>query len=47
MSHLQRWWTEDEDLKLKELVDSYGAKNWKKIASFFEDRTDVQCLHRW
>ena len=23
------------------------AKNWKRIASFFEDRTDVQCLHRW
>lgn len=24
-----------------------GPKNWKKIASYFEDRTDVQCLHRW
>lgn len=23
------------------------AKNWKRIASFFDNRTDVQCLHRW
>jgi myb proto-oncogene protein len=23
------------------------AKNWKKIASYFELRSDVQCLHRW
>ncbi|CAD8204085.1 unnamed protein product [Paramecium pentaurelia] len=43
----KRWWTEDEDQQLKDLVSQYGAKNWKKIASFFQDRTDVQCLHRW
>lgn len=37
------------------MVKQYGvilefsrqAKNWKTIASFFEDRTDIQCLHRW
>ncbi len=29
------------------MVDEYGAKNWKRIAGFFHDRTDVQCLHRW
>jgi len=23
------------------------AKNWKNIAAFLKDRTDVQCLHRW
>ncbi|MFS8159975.1 MAG: SANT/Myb-like DNA-binding domain-containing protein [Candidatus Roizmanbacteria bacterium] len=28
-------------------MDQYGAKNWKRIASFFDNRTDVQCLHRW
>ena len=22
-------------------------KNWKKISSYFKERTDVQCLHRW
>jgi len=25
----------------------FGAKNCKRIASFLQDRTDVQCLHRW
>ncbi|CAD8044194.1 unnamed protein product [Paramecium primaurelia] len=43
----KRWWTEEEDQQLKELVTQHGAKNWKKIASYFEERTDVQCLHRW
>ena len=43
----KRWWTQEEDEKLKQLVDEYGARNWKRIASFFLDRTDVQCLHRW
>ena len=23
------------------------GKNWKKVAENFEDRSDVQCLHRW
>lgn len=43
----KHWWTPQEDEKLKQLVEEYGAKNWKKIASFLEERTDVQCLHRW
>eukprot|EP01016_Furgasonia_blochmanni_P055154 TRINITY_DN9180_c0_g1_i4.p1 TRINITY_DN9180_c0_g1~~TRINITY_DN9180_c0_g1_i4.p1 ORF type:complete len:403 (+),score=104.65 TRINITY_DN9180_c0_g1_i4:73-1281(+) len=43
----KRWWTAEEDEQLKKLVQQYGAKNWKKIASFLKDRTDVQCLHRW
>lgn len=43
----KRWWTQDEDEKLKQLVDEYGARNWKRIAGFFDERTDVQCLHRW
>jgi len=32
---------------LKELVNKYGAKSWRKISSHFKNRTDVQCLHRW
>ena len=32
---------------MKKVVRKYGAKNWKKIASFLKERTDVQCLHRW
>lgn len=43
----KRWWTSEEDEQLKNLVSEYGAKNWKKIAAFLYNRTDVQCLHRW
>lgn len=43
----KRWWTPEEDEKLRHLVDEFGARNWKRIAGFFEERTDVQCLHRW
>lgn len=25
----------------------HKGKSWKRISEHFEDRTDVQCLHRW
>jgi predicted ATP-dependent Lon-type protease len=31
----KRWWTPEEDEKLKHLVEEYGARNWKRIAGFF------------
>ncbi|XP_077987181.1 myb-related protein A-like [Glandiceps talaboti] len=40
-------WTKDEDERLRQVVESCGTDNWKLIASYFNDRTDVQCLHRW
>ncbi|KAG2300579.1 hypothetical protein Bca4012_012305 [Brassica carinata] len=40
-------WTPEEDEILTKAVHSFKGKNWKKIAEFFKDRTDVQCLHRW
>jgi hypothetical protein len=40
-------WTEDEDILLRQAVEGYGGKNWKKIASQLSGRSDVQCLHRW
>jgi hypothetical protein len=40
-------WTEDEDGLLRQAVEEYGGKNWKKIASQLSGRSDVQCLHRW
>ncbi|KRX08468.1 Zinc finger, Sec23/Sec24-type [Pseudocohnilembus persalinus] len=43
----KRVWTQKEDEQLKLLVQQYGAKNWKLIASNFEERSDIQCLHRW
>nr|KYP34266.1 Myb-related protein 3R-1 [Cajanus cajan] len=40
-------WTAAEDETLRKAVSAFNAKNWKKIAEFFPDRTEVQCLHRW
>lgn len=40
-------WTAEEDAKLREAVNLYGGRNWKKIADLIANRTDVQCLHRW
>eukprot|EP00887_Chlorella_sp_A99_P004316 scaffold15.g4316.t1 len=40
-------WSKREDETLRKAVGLHGAKNWKTIADYFEDRTDVQCLHRW
>ncbi|KAF3441924.1 hypothetical protein FNV43_RR15839 [Rhamnella rubrinervis] len=40
-------WTAEEDELLQRAVQHFKGKNWKKIAEFFKDRTDVQCLHRW
>ncbi|KAH7285888.1 hypothetical protein KP509_33G050100 [Ceratopteris richardii] len=40
-------WTAEEDETLRRAVQQYNGKNWKKIAQYFTDRTDVQCLHRW
>mmetsp|Transcript_19827 Transcript_19827/g.59220 ORF Transcript_19827/g.59220 Transcript_19827/m.59220 type:complete len:590 (-) Transcript_19827:1069-2838(-) len=40
-------WKKEEDELLKKAVEQYNGKEWKKVSEFFEDRTDVQCLHRW
>ncbi|KAI8524145.1 hypothetical protein RHMOL_Rhmol13G0127000 [Rhododendron molle] len=40
-------WTLEEDDTLKRAVELYKGKCWKKIAEFFPDRSEVQCLHRW
>lgn len=40
-------WTPQEDDTLRHAVKAYKGKCWKKIAEFFPDRTEVQCLHRW
>ncbi|XP_056305493.1 transcriptional activator Myb isoform X3 [Danio aesculapii] len=40
-------WTREEDEKLKRLVELHGSEDWKVIASFLPNRTDVQCQHRW
>lgn len=40
-------WTAEEDDLLRNAVQQYGGRNWKKISDLIADRTDVQCLHRW
>ncbi|KAH7844584.1 hypothetical protein Vadar_029669 [Vaccinium darrowii] len=40
-------WTPEEDNTLKKAVAVFKGRSWKKIAEFFPDRSDVQCLHRW
>ncbi|XP_010931265.1 transcription factor MYB3R-3 isoform X1 [Elaeis guineensis] len=40
-------WTPQEDETLRKAVETYKGRCWKKIAEFFPDRTEVQCLHRW
>ncbi|KAL4624022.1 transcriptional activator Myb-like isoform X1, partial [Arapaima gigas] len=40
-------WTRDEDEKLKKLIEHHGSEDWKLIASFLPNHTDVQCHHRW
>lgn len=40
-------WSAEEDALLRRAVAEHQGKNWKKVAEYFKDRTDVQCLHRW
>ncbi|XP_048322558.2 transcription factor MYB3R-3 isoform X1 [Ziziphus jujuba] len=40
-------WTPQEDETLRTAVAAFKGKSWKKIAEFFPDRSEVQCLHRW
>lgn len=35
-----------QDEKLRGAVERNGEV-WETVASYFEDRTDVQCQHRW
>ena len=44
--YLQKPWTEEEDDKLSNLFQEYGSK-WVKIASFFENRSDINVKNRW
>ncbi|XP_026205341.1 v-myb avian myeloblastosis viral oncogene homolog-like 2b [Anabas testudineus] len=40
-------WTQEEDDKLKALVQKLGPSDWKYIASFIPNHTEHQCQHRW
>lgn len=40
-------WTAEEDRKVVELVEKYGAKKWSLIASNLPGRIGKQCRERW
>lgn len=40
-------WTSEEDAKVVELVEKYGAKRWSLIASNLPGRIGKQCRERW
>lgn len=40
-------WTAEEDQKVVELVEKYGAKKWSLIASNLPGRIGKQCRERW
>ena len=43
----RRKFTQDEDVRLKILVDTFGNCSWDKIAEFLPDRTARQCRDRY
>jgi hypothetical protein len=40
-------WSLDEDLKLKDVVQTHGSKKWGAIAALIPGRTKSQCQIRW
>lgn len=40
-------WTQEEDDKLKALVQQLGTSDWKSIAGVIPSHSEQQCQHRW
>eukprot|EP01043_Picozoa_sp_COSAG02_P024271 COSAG02_NODE_1322_length_13259_cov_71.269985_8_plen_296_part_00 len=40
-------WSEEEDQLLRIGVAKHANRNWKSIAEGLENKTAIQCLHRW
>jgi uncharacterized protein (DUF2237 family) len=40
-------WSENEDTKLQDAVQTNGGKNWGLIAELVPGRTQIQCYNRW
>jgi hypothetical protein len=40
-------WTEDEDSKLQDAVQTHGGKDWVAISALVPGRTRKQCYSRW
>ena len=44
---IKKPWTLEEDERIRELVQEYGAKNWTRIAKHIPERQGKQCRERW
>jgi hypothetical protein len=40
-------WREDEDVELKDAVETHGDKDWVAVAAMIPGRTRTQCYKRW
>jgi myb proto-oncogene protein len=40
-------WSEDEDIKLQDAVQTHDDKDWAAISSLVPGRTKMQCSGRW
>jgi myb proto-oncogene protein len=47
MSERTGIFSEDEDIKLKDVVQTHGTNNWLTIAALVQGRTQKQCYGRW
>ena len=43
----KKHFTEEEDMKLKALVEQYGEKDWQLISQYMPGRTSRQCRERY
>jgi hypothetical protein len=46
-SHVKGAWSDEEDQRLKELVEQFGPKRWSVIAEHLPGRIGKQCRERW
>jgi len=47
MTSERRKWTTEEDEQLIRLIEKYGTKNWRVIATHLKERLPKQCRERW
>jgi hypothetical protein len=40
-------WAKDEEINLKNAVQTHGSKNWGAVAALVEGRTKKQCKNKW
>ncbi|CAD8117864.1 unnamed protein product [Paramecium sonneborni] len=43
----KRPWSQDEDIKILELIQIFGPSNWTQIAQQLQSRKGKQCRERW